>query len=37
MYRFSTSFGGTKMAKAKDTGVFKMGNGLWAYRFRRDD
>ena len=33
MYRFSTSFGGTKMAKAKDTGVFKMGNGLWAYRF----
>ena len=33
MYHFSTILGGTKMAKAKDTGVFKMENGLWAYRF----
>ena len=33
VYHFSTSFGGTKMAKAKDTGVFKMDNGVWAYRF----
>ena len=28
MYHFSTSLGGTKMAKAKDAGVFKMENGL---------
>ena len=33
MYHFSTSLGGTEMAKAKDAGVFKMENGLWAYRF----
>ena len=31
MYHFSTILGGTKMAKAKDAGVFKMENGLWAY------
>ena len=33
MYHFSTILGGTKMARAKDSGVFKMENGLWAYRF----